>query len=287
MKQRTWVQLTLTVPESRQDLLIGQLAALGFEGFLQEEEELKCYTEKSRWNGETDLRLKYCLQQFHKEFPALSLRRSTASVRKENWNRIWERSIGIVDIPPNIIIKPSWKALRARDKGKIVLQIDPKMSFGTGQHETTRLCLRLMQEHLQPGMNVLDFGSGTGILAIAAAKLGAKRCVAVDNDCWTIPNIRENLKRNHAEKRVKAILGDERAIPSATFDLIVANIDLPTITRVYRKFVRRLAKGGLLILSGILTNDLLRLHTLLEHSGVTPIDIVEENEWAAIVLVNV
>ncbi len=286
MKRQAWIQLTVTIPESRQDLLVGQLAALGFEGFLQEERDLKCYIERSRWNSETKSGLKYCLEEFHTEFPDLGLQCSTAPIRKENWNLAWERSIGIVDAPPNIVIKPHWKKLRTRDRGKIVLHIDPKMSFGTGHHETTRLCLRLLQEHLQQGMSVLDFGSGTGVLAIAAVKLGAKQCVAVDNDSWTMPNIRENLKRNHVERKVKAILGDDLAIPPTTFDLIVANIDLPTITRTFHKLIRRLRKGGLLILSGILSQDLLQLYELMKHSGVSPIDMIEENEWAAIVLLN-
>ncbi len=287
MKQRSWLQLTLTIPESKQDLLIGQLAALGFEGFLQEERQLQCYIERTRWHEQLEERLAYCLRQFRREFPDVNVKSSTANIRRENWNRRWERSIGIVDAPPNIVIKPSWKSLRARDKGKTVLRIDPKMSFGTGHHETTRLSLRLLQEHLQPGMRVLDFGSGTGILAIAAAKLGARQCVAVDHDAWTLPNIRENLKRNHVGGRVKAILGDERAIPSSPFDMIVANIDLLTITRVHKTIIRRLARGGVLILSGILTSDLLRLYRMLEHSGVSPVDFVEENEWSAMALVKV
>ncbi len=287
MTQPPWIQLTLTIPEERQDLLVGQLAAIGFDGFLQEERTLQCYMGRPRWNSETRKRLQYCLDQFRRQFPDLTMDVSTVGIRKENWNRTWERSIGIVDAPPNIVIKPSWKSLRARDRGKLVLHIDPKMSFGTGHHETTRLCLQLLQEYLQPGMNVLDFGSGTGVLGIAAVKLGARRSVAVDNDRWTAPNIRENIKRNRVERRVRFVLGDEHAIPSLAFDIIVANVDLPTISRVYAKIVRRVKKGGLLILSGILTEDLFRLHALLEHSGISPIDIIEENEWSAIVLVRV
>ncbi len=287
MKQHNWYEVTLSIPESRQDLLIGQLTALGFEGFLQEERQLKCYVEDTKWTAGMDSSFQFCIRQFRKEFPDIHLRSSTALVRRENWNRTWERSVGIVDAAPNIVIKPSWKKLRVRDRGKTVLTVDPKMSFGTGHHETTRLCLRLLQEHLQPGMLVLDFGSGTGILAIASAKLGAKRCVAVDNDERTIPNILENLRRNGVGRKVKAILGDERAIPLMTYDIIVANIDLPTITRTHRTIIRRLRKGGLLILSGFLTEDLLPLHKILEHSGVSPIDIIEENEWSAMALVKV
>jgi ribosomal protein L11 methyltransferase len=167
----------------------------------------------------------------------------------------------------------------------MVLQIDPKMSFGTGHHETTRLCLLMLEEYVAPRMSVLDFGSGTGILAIASIKLGATRAVAVDNDEWTISNIRENLKRNHVDRKVKVLLGSTGTIRGSSFDLIVANIDLPTVKKVHAPLLRRLKKGGIFIISGILTSDLLELYSLMAHKGVAPVNLVEENEWSAIAMV--
>ena len=287
MKSLRWIQLTLPIPSSYQDLLIGQLAALGIGGFLQEDLALHGFIEEGRWNQGFQSRLEYCLRQFGRQFPHLDLRFSRTSVHQQNWNKKWERSIGILDAAPGIVIKPSWKRLRARDKGKIVLRIDPKMSFGTGHHESTRLCLRLLQEYIQPRMTVLDFGSGTGILAIAAIKLGAGRAVAVDNDQWTIPNIKENLKRNLVTNRVKVIFGGIDNVPKSSYDLIAANIDLPTVAKVYIHLIRRLNKGGLLVFSGLLTTDLLPLHSMIRQSGISPLNIVEENEWSAIALVRV
>lgn len=285
MKSRRWIQVSLKIPNPYQDLLVGQLAALGFGGFLQEDGLLSGFIEATRWKSSLKERLDYCLRQFGREFPRVRPRVSTKSLRVQNWNRKWERSIGIVEPAPGIIIKPSWKRLPARHKGKIVLQIDPKMSFGTGHHESTRLCLRFLREYVQPGMTVLDFGSGTGVLAITAVKLGARRAVAVDNDPWTIPNIKENLRRNRVQRRIRAICGDADKIPRLSYDLIVANIDLPTITKVRRQLVQRLRKGGMIIVSGLLTTDLITLHRLIRHSGISPLDIIEENEWAAIALV--
>ena len=285
MKTQRWIEVTLSIPHAYQDLLVGQLAALGFDGFLQEEAALKGYIEGVRWNRELEHRLHNYLQKFSTEFPHLTIHVSSASIRRQNWNQKWESSIGIIDVAPGIVIKPSWRHLRKRDKGKIVLHVDPKMSFGTGHHETTRLCLQLLRNYVQPRMTVLDFGSGTGVLAIAAVKLGAGRAVAVDHDEWTIPNIKENLKRNRVTQRVKVIHGTITSIPMRSFDLIVANIDFPTIIKAQSRFTRKLNKGGLLILSGILTTDLLPLHGFLRHKGVIPLDIVVENEWAAIVLV--
>jgi ribosomal protein L11 methyltransferase len=285
MKALRWTQVTLSIPLAYQDLLVGQLAALGFGGFLQEEASLKGYIEGAKWNRELEHHLHYYLQKFGAEFPHLRIRTSSASIRQQNWNQKWESSIGIIDVAPGIVIKPSWKRLRVRDKGKIILHVDPKMSFGTGHHETTRLCLQMLHKYVQPRMTVLDFGGGTGILAIAAIKLGAGRAVAIDHDEWTIPNIKENLKRNRVKHRVKVILGTVNSIPMRSFDLIVANIDFPTIVKAQSRFAARLKKGGLLILSGILTTDLLTLHRHLRHRGMTPLDIVIENEWAAITLI--
>lgn len=285
MKSAHWKHITLTVPTPFQDLLIGQLAALGFSGFQQEENTLHGFVEKTKRNKNIEKRLRYCLDKFGAEFPHLKIRASSSSLRQENWNQKWERSILTLEATPGIVIKPSWRKVRKKDLGKIVLHIDPKMSFGTGHHETTRLCLRLLQEYLQPQMVVLDFGSGTGILAIAAIKLGARRAVAVDHDAWTIPNIKENLKRNRVSADVRVILGGMHSIPQRSFDLIVANIDFPTIVKTHTRFVSRLRKGGVLILSGLLTSDLFAVHKLLSHKGLTPLDIVEENEWAAIALV--
>lgn len=285
MKTRRWRKITLGVPTPFQDLLVGQLAALGFGGFLQEEKKLKCFIGQDGWNRDIESSLRYCLKQFQAEFPQLNIRITSSSVRLQNWNRQWERSIGIIEPAPGILVKPSWRRLRKKDKGKIVLHVDPKMSFGTGHHETTRLCLRLLGDYVQPKCSILDFGSGTGILAIAAIKLGARYAVAVDNDPWTIPNIKENLRRNRVTKKVRVILGDINAAGRGSFDLIVANIDSPTIIRVLPQFVRRLHKGGLLILSGLLTTDLLTLHNHISRKGLTPVDVIEDNEWSAIVLV--
>lgn len=283
--KKRWVQILIGIPSNYQDLLVGQLAALGFGGFLQEEGVLSSYIEQQHWTRTLENSFRNLLTRFHHEFPTLELRFHKRTVRDQNWNSTWERSIGIVEATHRIIIKPSWKKLRARDKDKIVIQIDPKMSFGTGHHETTRLSLVLLEKYVHPGMAVLDVGTGTGILAIAAAKLGASAALGIDIDEWSVINAKENIRRNRQLKKVKVVLGGIAKIPKRKFDLLIANIDLPTITETFSHLVKKVRPGGFIILSGLLTTDLTAALHILQSRSTTPMEIISENEWVALALI--
>ena len=285
MKKKQWIEVAITSPAPYQDLLIGQLALLGFEGFLQEDASFSCYVPVAAWKKGMEKELDTLLNNFGKEFKGIRFFPTTKTINERNWNEDWEKSIGIVEATARIIIKPSWKKLRKKDKGKIVLHIDPKMAFGTGHHETTRLSLVLLEEYVCPGATVLDFGSGTGILAIAAVKLGAASALAIDNDPWAVENALENISRNRVPRRVKAVEGDGRKLPKRSFDLIVANIDLPTITKSLADIVKRLKPQGTLIVSGLLTTDLTKFLNLISHQGVVPLEMLNENEWVAVALI--
>jgi ribosomal protein L11 methyltransferase len=285
VKKKQWVELTLRASPPFQELLIGQLAALGFEGFLQEETACRCYASRRKWSPTTKRNLASTVARFEQEFPGQHFTWTSKIIDQKNWNEAWERSIGIVDATPRIIIKPTWRKLRKRDKGKIVLHIDPKMAFGTGHHETTRLSLTFLEEHVRKGFQVLDFGSGTGILAIAAVKLGAASALAIDNDPWAVENSIENIRHNKVPGKVKAIEGDARKNPARQFDLIVANIDLPTISKSLKLLVRRLKPQAVLILSGLLASDLTQFMDTLTHQGVVPLEMINENEWVSLALI--
>ena len=285
MKKKQWIEVSITTAAPYQDLLIGQLALLGFEGFLQEDASISCYAPVAAWKKGMEQNLDTLLSNFGKEFKGMHFSTTTKTINERNWNEDWEKSIGIVEATAKIIIKPSWKKLRKRDKGKIVLHIDPKMAFGTGHHETTRLSLVLLEEYVRSGTAVLDFGTGTGILAIAAVKLGAASALAIDNDPWAVENALENVSRNRVPRRVKVVEGDRRKLAKRTFDLIVANIDLPTITKSLADLVKRLRPQGTLILSGLLTTDLTNFLNLISHQGVVPLEMLNENEWVAVALI--
>ncbi len=284
MTRKQWTEITVDLGPSHQDLLIGQLAAIGLQGFLQEENSLSCYLPRKSWTASARHSFANTIKNFKNEFPDADCSWKTSVMNHRNWNAQWEKSVGIVEATDRIIIKPSWKKVRRRDKGKIVLQIDPKMAFGTGHHETTRLCLLLLEEHLQRDASVLDFGTGTGVLAIAAVKLGARSAFGIDNDPLAIENASENVRKNRVANVVKLKHGDAASIPTKKFDLITANIDLPTISTSLKGLLPHLKAGGTLIVSGLLLTDLAKFMDLISHQGIVPLEIISENEWASVCL---
>jgi len=284
MRSRNWYQISVRIDEPYQDLLVGQMALLGFSGFVQEEKFLKCFILSNKWTSTIRTKFQTTLERFKCEFPAVDLSFTIKTIHEENWNKTWEKRTGIVEVTQKIIIKPSWKKLPKHYHDKIVLHVDPKMSFGTGHHETTRLSLSLLEQFLQPNMKVLDFGCGTGVLGIACAKLGAKSVIAVDNDPWAIENTRENIKRNNVQRQMTVRFGSISAIPRSKYDLIVANIDFRTISRFLKTIISRSRKGGTIILSGILTSDMPALLPLFEKNLLVPVKLNNENEWTAVVL---
>ena len=281
---RRWYRISLKIPLPYQDLIVGQLALNGLEGFLQEESHLHCFVPVDRWKTKQRRDFAQTLSRFRREFPTISLDQTTAVLLDRNWNKTWEKSAGIVEATPRIVIKPSWKKLRKKDRGKLVIQIDPKMSFGTGHHETTRLTLLLLEQYLRPKTTLLDFGCGTGVLAIAGAKLGASRVMALDTDPWSIDNARENVAINRVGATVKVLRGSAEKVLRKRFDFIAANIDLPTITKYLPALVRCLNYEGIMVLAGLLISDLKSILPLLQKRNLVPFELVEEGEWTALAL---
>ncbi len=284
MAHRTWLQISILLPVSFHDLLVGQLADLGFEGFQQEDRALLCFVSTARWSPRKDARLAELLSRFKKEFPSCDLALSRRIIRERNWNARWEQSAGIVEATRHIVIKPRWKSLRKKDKGKIVLHIDPKMSFGTGHHETTRLCLALLESSIKQGDRVLDAGCGTGILAIASVKLGASKAVGIDADDWAVLNARENVRSNRATAKVAILKRNVLRLPAGRFDLILSNIDLPTNLRLLPALRRQLKSDGTIIVSGVLTSDFPKLLGTITTLKLSPVELIEENEWLAVAI---
>lgn len=202
-------------------------------------------------------------------------------IEERNWNLEWEQTIGPIDIGDRITVKPSWREYHG-DADRIVLTIDPKMSFGTGYHETTRLMVRMLEKYILPGSTVLDVGTGTGILAIASVKLGAGQAYGTDTDEWSVENAIENVSLNGVEGVVSIY---HATFPPAGTDapgLICANLTLNDLKTLLGQLYGILGNGGLLLASGLLDRDEPEINDSLRRSGFRHIETMRENEWLAI-----
>jgi ribosomal protein L11 methyltransferase len=200
----------------------------------------------------------------------------------EDWEREWRRGLAPRLVGDRIVVKPSWTEWPS-DPSQIVIEIDPEMAFGTGEHATTRGCLRLLETALRDSDRVLDVGSGSGILAIAAARLGAGEIIAVESDPDANINARDNIERNSVGDRVRLIEGTADASLMADlgeFDVIIANILSSVIRPLLPAFRSALAgTGGRLIVSGILREEHQAVVTDAESAGLSVVRTDEEEEW--------
>jgi len=201
----------------------------------------------------------------------------------EDWAAKWREGLAPRQVTERIVVKPTWTEWEARP-GQVVVDIDPQMAFGTGEHATTRGCLRLLDDALRPGDRVLDVGSGSAILAITAAMLGAAEAIAVEYDPDANLNARENLERNGVEDRVRIVeaMADPALLRElGRFDLLLANILSGVIRPLLPAF--REALGGLpegrLIVSGILRTEAAAVMHDAETAGFRIVRIDEEEEW--------
>ena len=173
---------------------------------------------------------------------------------EQNWNAIWESSVQPEGAGPFLVL-PSWASPSGAHRGLIPIRIDPKMSFGTGHHASTRLALELLGTRVPQGARVLDVGTGTGILALGALKLGASTALGCDIDSWSVPNARECADLNGLSDRFEVRLGDLDVIGETAFDLVLANIIRSVLVPMLPALAGRMRPGGALILAGLLESE--------------------------------
>ncbi|MBL0175417.1 MAG: 50S ribosomal protein L11 methyltransferase [Ignavibacteria bacterium] len=244
-------------------------------GFLDEDTVWQCYFDRASWEAAREGGI---LDRFAAMSPAHPV--DVMELRQENWNRAWEESITPIRVSDRFVIAPTWHPA-APEPGVIVLTIDPKMSFGTGYHQTTRLMMRLLEGAIRGGERVLDVGTGTGVLAIAAVALGAAEAVGVDTDEWSKDNAEENIARNGMEGRVRVHHGSiEHA--DGRFDVICSNITRNDNIAMFPAFAGLLNPEGILLLSGFTPADLDDIRDAARAEGFTPLDAMLEDDWAAL-----
>ena len=267
------IELTLSIPEYLQDMLIAELDLLSFTGFVQESISMKAYVPEQAWNTESANFIRTWLDKHQ-----CDVTWDESVIGEQDWNEPWEKSIVPIQIGA-FYIYPSWSEVHQDAERLIKIEIDPKMSFGTGHHETTRLILRAMPSFIEEGDVILDAGTGTGILSIAAIKLGAAKAVAFDVDSWAFDNSSENISRNQVRSQIDFRLGGIDVVPESGFDAILANINRSVLISYAPSFHGRLKPGGVIVLSGVLVTDKARITDTYEKAGFKRIDDAEEGEW--------
>ncbi len=261
------------------ELLSGILWDLEILGIEENDNFLSVYVKKSSHiKKET---IEKSLEKLKSENVIENFLVSEEEVENKNWNEEWEKKQEIIKVPPRIIIRPSFKKYEP-EKNEIVIIINPKMSFGTGKHETTRLMLEMLQKYIRPNDKVLDVGSGTGVLAIAAAKMSAGRVIAIDNDEWCYINGIENVQINNVSDKVEIQHTEIDSITNLKFDLVLANINKNILLSIQKELARTTNKSGRLILSGILNSDESELIRTFENYSFNLLDVKRLNEWSAL-----
>ena len=264
---------TVTPTEPGSDILIALLADLGFESFTQNEFGLEAYIQQEFDNESSVKELSF------EDFSFLYTR---TEIPKTNWNEEWEKNFTPVYVDDLVCIRAHFHPASENVKHDII--ITPKMSFGTGHHDTTWLVSKTMFSLDFKNTSVLDMGCGTGILAILAKQLGATKILGIDIDDWSIENSIENAAINNASEIVFT-KGDASSLPTTqTFEIILANINKNVLKKDLPAYFTCLKKDGVLLLSGFFTTDVDELKQLAQTTGFEFIESYKKNEWAVIKL---
>lgn len=269
----TYIQLNLTIQpvESGREVVLAVLSELGFESFVEREHGLEAYIQESDWTPDL-LDALYPLSE-----NGFDIGWSLLAIPPENWNAVWES-----DFQP-IVIEDKC-AVRAHFHDPIdvpyELVITPKMSFGTGHHQTTYMMLNYLLQHPPKGHSLLDMGCGTGVLAILAEKLGAVSINAIDVEPWCYQNTVENIATNGC-KNITPAEGDRSQIPPKEFNTILANINMNVLLLDIPLYAEQLKEDGSLFLSGFFTQDIPAIESKANQYGLRLVDFQNKDNWVA------
>ncbi|MFP4025510.1 MAG: 50S ribosomal protein L11 methyltransferase [Thiohalospira sp.] len=265
-------QIDAINPEMVTEILIAELNDIGYESYDEEDDGLKAYilekffdfeaVKKLQVNNLTDCKINYSWQV----------------IKTQNWNEVWEKSFDPITVDGQCIIKAPFHSGTPKLKYEII--IEPKMSFGTGHHETTYLMLKTMLGLDFENKTVLDMGCGTGVLAILAKLKGAKEVTAIDINEWAYINTLENIEKNKCSD-IKVLQGDAALLTNQTYDIILANINRNILMSDISKYANVLKNNGILLLSGLYDRDLQMIRDEAEGNQLKYIQHKEKHSWVA------
>lgn len=278
MSDIVYVEYRFTVKpkEPASDILIAELGEAGFESFVEEEDDVLAYIQKTDWSSDIldDI---YILGNSNFEITY-----QYKEIAQENWNATWEQNFQPIIVDDVCMIRAPFHEKIQVDYDIV---IEPKMSFGTGHHETTHMMLQHILQLDVENKTVLDMGSGTGVLAILAGMRGATNIDAIDIDNWCYLNAKENVTRNNMDF-ISVYEGDVTLLKDKKYDLIIANINRNILLADLPSYAKCLNKGGVLLLSGFYTEDLEMISQKCTELELKFEKNLERNNWVAAKYVN-
>jgi len=298
----TWIEISCDVPEELSELLSDFLSGLSGNGVCIENLKVDAFSPseikhaatmsvKAYFDANADIptltaTINSYLEQLTADHPGVLVPPATVTtVRDEDWSSSWKTHFKPLRVGRRLLIEPTWEQA-ARHADDLVLRIDPGMAFGTGGHETTRLCLELLERimddmPLMMSPSVLDLGTGSGILAMAAVKLGAGTVCAVDIDPQAVEVARENLALNDLSDQVECSTAPLESL-AGPYDIILANILAEELVRMAAQLAARLSRDGRLVLSGILAEKEEFVRNGFAGHGLTYVETTRLGDWVAL-----
>jgi ribosomal protein L11 methyltransferase len=262
----------VTPVQPASDILIAELGEVHFESFVETEDGVQAYIKKEDWypNILDDLQIL--------SNPLFSIDYDYSEIEQENWNATWESNFNPIQVGDQCVVRAPF-----HDKPEVDydIVIEPKMSFGTGHHETTYMMLQHILDHDFKGKSVLDMGSGTGVLAILAAMKGAVTIDAIDIDNWCYLNAKENVERNNCS-HINVYEGTADLLIDQQYDIIIANINRNILLEDIPTYVKCLKKGGILFVSGFYKEDIPQISERCKEVGLKFEKNLEKNNWVAV-----
>ena len=258
------------------EILIAELGELPFESFTESETGIVAYIQKQFW-FETILEEVQILSN-----PEFKITYKVEEIEQVNWNEEWEKNFEAIDVDGNCHVRAPF---HPKTEAQFDIVIEPKMSFGTGHHETTHMMIQHLLETDVTNKKTLDMGCGTAILAILAEMKGAQPIDAIDIDNWCYQNSIENAERNNCTT-ISVYEGDASLLRDKKYDLIIANINRNILLNDMQSYVDCLNKNGILLLSGFYTEDIPYIDASCTEKGLTFVKKIERNNWVSLKYVN-
>lgn len=259
--------------EMAREILVAELGALNFESFVNTDDGLQAYVQEEDFNEEA-IRELYILEN-----PDFDIQMEVKSIPQQNWNAEWEKSFDPIEVDGKCVVRAPFHEKKNVD---FDIVIEPKMSFGTGHHETTHQMIAQLLQLDVSGKRVLDMGCGTGILAILACMKGASSITGIDIDEWAYENTLENVRKNHCSQIIVKQGGAE-LLKNCSYDVILANINRNILLNDMEAYAKTMSAGSQIAFSGFYTSDISQIDAKARSLGMRLLRQSEKNNWVALV----